>query len=183
MIGSADGTTEVVTPDEEQIDSDLEDAIDDPFTQGATFQRTLADVTADSKTFNPTMLVLGYSMWGLDPASIARLLNTEHAIIEGIMNSDLFFRTRTELLEAIRYAELGSIHGYLSQKAKDAAVVVASALRDKSTDVKLAAARDVLDRTGFRPADRVEHVHRFDDDLRIVHLTEAPSPDIDIEVN
>lgn len=183
MIGNVDGTTEVVTPDEEQVDSDLEDAVDDPFVLGATFQRTLADVTSDSKTFNPTMLVLSYSMWGLDPISIARLLNTTEAIIEGIMNSDLFFRTRTEILEAIRYAELGSIHGYLSQKAKSAAKTVASALTNKSVDVQLAAAKDILDRTGFRPADRVEHVHKFDDDLRIVHLTEAPSPNIDIEVN
>lgn len=160
------------------------DELPDPFEAGTgTFIRTLADVRVEPKQFNPVMLVLGYSLWGLDTHAIARFLELELSVVESIQQSELFSDTRTQLLEAIRYAESSSIHGYMTQKAKDAAVTTVSMLKHKSADIRLSAAKDILDRAGFRPVDRTEHVHRFDDDLRIVVLNEANhNVDIDIGV-
>lgn len=174
------GSDKVLTKEEEQIEQELDDVLDDPYEDAEPFRRTLADITTDAKQFNPVMLVLAYSMWGLDASAIAILLRQERRSIEQIMESDLFITTRKQMLESIRYIETGAIHGYLATKALDAAKVVAKTLHDKDGDRKLRAAQDILDRTGFRPADRVEHVMRFEDELRIVHLQETRTPTIDV---
>jgi hypothetical protein len=173
-----------VADDDDTEDTPPVDEIPDPFEAGdGTFIRTLADVRVEPKQFNPVMLVLGYSLWGLDTHAIARFLELELSVVEAIQASELFSDTRAQLLEAIRYAESSSIHGYMTQKARRAAVVTAAALDHKSADIRLSAAKDILDRAGFRPADRTEHVHRFDDDLRIVVIKEDHHHvDIDIGV-
>lgn len=182
ILGSDEGLPEVKTVETQQAETEIDDVLDDPFSDGAVFQRNLADVRADVKQFNPVMLILGYSMWGLDEHAIARYLSLTMEQVKEVMSSELFTETRKELLEAIRYAENSSIHGYLSQKARKAAVVTAAALKSKSIDVQLAAAKDILDRAGFRPADRTEHVHRFEDELRITYVEEKAPPIIDVGV-
>jgi len=179
---NAEGLPKVMTVSDQEIEQEIDDALADPFTDGAAFQRNLADVRADVKQFNPVMLILAYNMWGLDPNAIARFLSLEIEQVHTVMNSELFTETRKELLEAIRYAENSSIHGYLSQKARKAAQVTAAALQSPSADIKLAAAKDILDRAGFRPADRTEHVHRFEDELRITYVEEKTPPTIDVGV-
>lgn len=177
-----DGRTEVETDEDRETTSD-EEALFDPFATGQTdFVRTLADVRVEPKQFNPVMLILGYSLWGLDAHAIARFLELELSVVEEVFVSELFINTRSELLESIRYAESSSIHGYMTQKARTAAVVTAAALKSHSEDIRLSAAKDILDRAGFRPVDRTEHVHRFDDDLRIVLIKEDKPVDIDIGV-
>lgn len=182
IIKASDEGTEVVTSEEQEAEQEIDDVIADPFTNGDTYQRTLADVRVEAKEFNPVMLVLGYSMWGLDANAISRFLNLDTEMVEGIIGSDLYVETRKELLEAIRFAENASIHGYLSQQARTAAITLASGMKSKSMDVKLSAANSVLDRAGFRPVDRTEHVHKFDDELRIKYVKEGSTPNIDVGV-
>jgi hypothetical protein len=86
------------------------------------------------------------------------------------------------MLEAIRYAEQSTIHGYLTQKARQAAATVAASMSAKKEETRLAAANSVLDRAGFRPVDRVEHTMRFEDELRIVHIQKDKTPTIDVEI-
>lgn len=180
----SDGTTTLETKDEQEARRMIDEALADPFDESnvETFQRTLADVTVPAKQFNPVMLVLAYTMWGLEPHAIARYLDLSEEQVNSVIASDLFSQTRKEMLEAIRYAEASSVHGYLSNKARAAALVIAKNLSSKNDDVAMAAAKDVLDRAGFRPADRVEHTHRFEDELRIVHLREGDDLDINIGV-
>lgn len=173
----------VVTREEQRAEDEVEDVLADPFGEdGTTYQRTLADVRTSAKQFNPIMLVLAYSMWGLDTTAIARLLEIEEAAVEAVMQNELFTDTRKEILEAIRYAENSTIHGYLSQKAKKAAITMGGMLNSKNIDIKMAAAKDILDRANFRPVDRVEHTHKFEDELRIVHVTEDATPAIEVEI-
>ena len=177
------GTTTLETKEQQEERARIDETLHDPFTtEVETFQRTLAEVDVAAKQFNPVMLVLAYSMWGLEPYAIARYLELPEEQVDAIMDSDLYNKTRKEMLEAIRYAEASSIHGYLTQKARAAALVVASNLSNKKADIAMAAAKDVLDRAGFRPADRVEHSHKFEDELRIVHLREAEEVNIDVGV-
>ena len=179
-----DGTPEVVKEEEVQAENDIDEVLEDPFEEDTGgFVRTLADVRVEAAQFNPVMLILAYSMWGLEAHSIARLLNQDLDVIKGVMASELFTDTRKQILEAIRYTEASTIHGFLTQKARKAAIKMAAALNSKSDDNRIAAAKDILDRAGFRPADRVEHSHRFEDELRIVMVEETKSPEIEVEIN
>lgn len=173
----------VVTPEELEAEDELEEELLDPFEDAQVeFRRTLADVRLSAKQFNPIMLVLAYSMWGLDVPAIARLLEIEQEAVEAVMQNEMYSDTRKQMLEAIRYAESGTIHGYLTQKAKRAAVVMGGLLNSKLPDIKMAAAKDILDRANFRPVDRVEHVHKFEDELRIVRIEEKAPPKIEVEI-
>lgn len=184
---TADGQTSIKTAQEQADEAELEEIMTDVFDEDEmeepiqTYQRTLADIPRDVSAMKPIMLILAYSMWGLPADALARHLDLPVEQIEHLMNTDLYVRMRKEMLESIRYAEASSIHGYLSAKALAAAKSIVKKITSKSEDVSLAAAKDVLDRTGYRPADRTEHVHRFEDELRIVHLQQNNS-NIDVGV-
>lgn len=180
----ADGKTVVKTKEQQEAEAAIDEIADDPFEDEEIefYQRTLADITVEPKQFNPVMLILSYTMWGLTANAISRYLAIPEEQIIEIQSSDLYAKTRKEMLEAIRYAEAGAIHGYLSRKARDAAITIAHAMANGKPDTKLKAAQDILDRSGFRPVDRVEHSHRFEDELRIVHLQESKDVDLDVGV-
>lgn len=165
-------------------DKELAEACEDPLSSvpADAYVRTLADVTVGPKKMNSTMIVLAYAMWGLNRYAISHLVNASVDQVTAIQESDLYQQLRRDMVDAIRFAETASIHGYLANEAMQAARVMAAALKNKDPDTRMAAAKDILDRTGFRPVDRTEHVHRFEDELRIVHLTDSPQKHIDLEL-
>lgn len=176
--------SKVLSAVEQETAAELKEVVEEPFTNefADTYKRTLADVNVEPKRMNATMLVVSFSMWGLDNYAIASLLGTTVEAIEVVKNTELFDELHTQMVEAVRYAETSSIHGYLAHRAMDAARVVGSMLKDKDHDRRLSAAKDILDRSGFRPVDRVEHSHKFDDELRIVHIQEQAVPTIDVSL-
>lgn len=189
VVKTDDGKTIIKTAEDQEAEAELEAIMsnvldDDPENEVPieTYQRTLADIPNDAAQMKPIMLVLAYVMWGLDAASLARHLDLEVEQVETIMNTDLFSRMKKETLEAIRYAEASSIHGYLSNKALTAAQVIASKLSSKNDDIAMAAAKDVLDRSGYRPVDRTEHVMKFEDEMRIVVIKDKQSPNIEVKL-
>jgi len=171
---------EVDEPEFDEETGEIFEDIDDPFKDGLTFKRTLADLPANARKTNPLMLVLAYNMWGLDATSISMLLNITDDEVNTIMCDDLFVALRKDILESIRYSEMGSIHGYLTENSLKAARTIVKHMRSKDGDRSLTAAKDVLDRSGFRPSDRVEHVHKFEDELRIVYVKEQTMPTIEL---
>lgn len=175
----------VVTAPEAEFDDAIEDALEDPFDNGldVRFKRTLADITIPMEQMNFAMLVVGYTLWGLEPFAIARIFNVPTSQIEHMISSELFTRVKAELLEALRFAETGTIHGFLAQHALKAAKKVATIATNMKAplDLQLAASKDVLDRAGFRPVDRVEHVLKGADELRIVRIVEEKTPTITVD--
>jgi hypothetical protein len=165
-----------------EIEETDEELVDDVFEGGLSFKRNLADLPQSPSRLNPLMLVLAYHLWGLDATAIAMLLDLQEEQVEAVMCDDMFIAMRKDILEAIRYAETGNIHGYLAQKSLRAARVVVKHMNSKDGDRSLAAAKDILDRSGFRPSDRVEHVHKFEDELRIVYVKEQQMPMIDLNL-
>jgi len=188
-----DSGSKVVTVSEQQeaqtrqeIERELTDLLNNPMTNefSQTYKRTLADVDVEFARMNVIMLVLAYTMWGLDSYAISQLLNVRTEQVEALKSSDLYSKTSQELIEAIRYAEAATVHGYIASKSLAAARVVAASLTSPSGDLRLAAAKDILDRGGFRPADRVEHVMKFEDELRIRYVqdtTDVPTIDLAAE--
>lgn len=186
VLSNGDGGAEVLTPDEHAeaivVDGALADADADVDIHAYRYERTLADVHAEPKEMNTNMVIAAYTMWGLDSYAISRQLNVSEDAIESIKQTDLYHRIYEELFEASRHIDAANVHGFIQAKALDAAKTVVRGLKSKSEDIKLSSAKDILDRGGYRPADRVEHVHKFEDELRIVHLKKEKQLTIDIEV-
>lgn len=182
--------SKVVTKDQqeqkaaqEQVNKELSNLLTDPINNEYSdlYKRTLADVEVDYARMNVTMLVLTYTLWGLDSYAISRVLGVTIDQVDALKETDLYARTQQQVIEAIRYAEAATVHGYLDAKANAAARVVAASLTNPSGDLRLAAAKDILDRAGFRPADRIEHSVKFEDELRIRYVRdEADIPTINI---
>lgn len=167
-----------------QVEQELGNLLNDPVNNefSELYKRTLADIEVDYGRMNVTMLVLTYTLWGLDSYAISRVLNVSTDQVDALKETDLYMRTQQQVVEAIRYAEAATVHGYLAAKSHAAARVVAASLTNPSGDLRLAAAKDILDRSGFRPVDRVEHSIKFEDELRIRYVRdEASIPTIDIE--
>ena len=168
-----------------EADAELTSLLDDPINNefSSLVKRTLADIDIDFSRMNLVMLVTGYTLWGLDSYAISRLLNVQPHQIEALKASDSYTRVQRELVEGVQYAQASTVHGYLSSKAHDAARVVSATLKNPSHDLRLSAAKDILDRAGFRPADRVEHVHKFEDELRIRYVQDDSNiPTIDLDL-
>ena len=172
----------IVRVAEQIADEKLDEVTADPIsTEDLLPKRSLADLPANAERTNITMLVLAYTIWGLTREAIAILLGTDAQSIQAVKDTDTYHTLRQEMLEAIRYAETGSIHGLLAQHARVAAKRVISAISSKSEDAALIASKDILDRAGFRPTDRTEHIHKFEDELRIVMVSEEKLPTIDLK--
>jgi hypothetical protein len=161
----------------EQINALLET----PFKSAPTsVKRTLADVTVAFNQMNVVMLVYSYTLWGLDAFAISKLMNIPAESVDHIRISDLYTQIEQDMTDALRHAEEATVHGFIQSKALAAATVVVSSLTSKSEDNRITAAKDILDRSGFRPVDRVEHSMKFEDELRIRYVSEPAIPTIDL---
>ena len=86
-------------------------------------------------------------------------------------------RNKTQAIKAAGYASVSSgfnalrlphvreyIRSLINEHLQDSAIVAVRTIRDLMTDarsdyVKLEASKDILDRAGFKPADRHTHLH------------------------
>lgn len=184
VMPNGEPAEKVVTKDEVTARVETGRAVTDPFADEKVepLRRTIGKLPGDARTVNPIMLVLSYSMWGMDDASIARYLSIDVDQVQSIKSNEHFVKLRKEIIESLRHAETGSVHGFIAQKAIAAAENVVKKMASRDEAVSLRAAQDVLDRGGFRPADRIEHAHTFEDDLRIRYIEDKPTPVIDVDL-
>lgn len=191
LPGDGSGSIVISAEDAEQekenqkIVNEITDLLQSPFDNehSSSVRRSLADISIDFNHMNVIMLVFSYNTWGLDDHAIARILGVDTHQIDAIKSSDIYNKTREEFLESLRYAEQASVHGYIQAKAQTAAKVLVSSLTSRKEENRIAAAKDLLDRGGFRPADRVEHSVKFEDELRIRYVQDdSKIPTIELEV-
>jgi hypothetical protein len=163
-----------------EIDALLEKPYDNE--HAVTVRRSLADVPTDLSKMNVFMLVIAYRMWGLDSFAISKLLNVTPDHVEALEQHDVAMQVKQELIDSFRHAEASTVHGYIARHTMAAATTIAAGLKSRSEDNRLTAAKDLLDRGGFRPVDKIEHTHRFEDELRIRFVTETEVPTLDLTV-
>lgn len=160
-----------------ELEAEIKEALDKPLgTVGDTVKRTLADIPVPFGQMNSLLLVAAYNLWGLDSYAIGRIMNVSADSIDNLLASDICTQLRDDMIDAVRFADTSTVHGFLHQKAVSAAKVVAHELVSKKGEQRLAAAKDILDRSGFRPVDRVEHSMRFEDELKIRYVKDTETP-------
>jgi hypothetical protein len=182
ILPSEEGGSKVVKVEEVTIATKAKEIVDAMMqSKDITVRRSLADVTVDFNQFNVVMLVTSYTMWGLDSFAIGKLLNLSESVVERVRDSETATEVHEQLIEAHKHAMAATVHGYITSESITAAATVVAAMSHKKTDIALSAAKDVLDRGGFRPVDRVEHSHSFEDELRIRYVQDTAIPTLDLE--
>ncbi len=133
-------------------------------------RRQLADLPVPQQQLNAVSLCVIFTMSGLSHTDIAIATGLTVKQVERIVDGDpfkeMFDLTKKTMLEE----QTNEVRDYIQERSMHAAVRVVQHVDSPTEAISLAASRDVLDRAGHRPADIIEHRHRVESELRIVHV-------------
>jgi hypothetical protein len=152
----------------------------------AATRRRISDLPEVPKTMNAIGVILSYTMFGLDDEEIAIATGLSVAQIGKMKLTDPYKQMYDGIVRTVMDNETDVVRELLAKHAKGAAMVMVEALDAGTRSDRMAAAKDILDRSGHRPSDVVEHRHRMDGGLviEIVRKDSNPiSPVIDMEVD
>lgn len=133
-------------------------------------RRRLEELPAPPKELHGISIVLSYTLLGVSDTDIAYATGLTIEQVANIKMSSVFNELSHEIVETIMKQDAEDIRRVFRQNATIAAKNMSEFLEDEDPNMRFAASRDALDRDGHRPADVVEHRHKFEDDLRIVHV-------------
>jgi hypothetical protein len=132
---------------------------------------------------NAVGAVLAYTLFGLDDEEIAIATGLTVDQVGRLKVSDPFTQMHDTVVRTIIDSETDVVRDLLAKNARNAAATMVEALQAGSRSDRMAAARDILDRAGHRPADIVEHRHRVDGGLVIEYVkrgVDSEVPTIDM---
>jgi hypothetical protein len=147
-------------------------------------QRRLRDLPENTRTMNGIAAVLGYTLFGLSDDDIAEAIGTTTDRIVSIRQLPSYQLLRNDAITNVISAEQSDVRELFVKHSRKAVHTVVEGMNAKKTSDRLKAAGDILDRSGFRPADVVEHRHRLEGGLtiEIVRKTNTvPIVNIDVE--
>lgn len=146
--------------------------------------RKISDLPDTPRVMNAIAVIMGYTLFGLDDESIAEAVKLKPDQVIRIKKSDPYTQMYDAVVRSVMDAETDVVREFISRNAKNAASVMVEALGAGNRADRMAAARDILDRSGHRPADVVEHRHSIDGGLVIEYVKRSDEkvPTIDMEV-
>jgi len=133
-------------------------------------RRKLAELPEVPKTMNAVSIVLSYTLFGLGDDEIALATGLSVDQIGRIKCGDSFTQMHEAVVRNIMESETDIVRDLLAKNARNAAAAMVEALQAGNRADRMAAAKDILDRSGHRPADVVEHRHRVDGGLVIEYV-------------
>lgn len=153
-------------------------------------RRSVHDLTLNAPQMAVVNNVLVYTLWGLPDDEIALQCNCSVDDVETVRGLREYNTMHDALIAGMRASYTSSAHGIISKHAVSAASVVANTLKSSNKRMSFDAARDILDRSGHRPADNAGisiHMNSGKDDqlvIRVVRESERPHiPTLDIRAN
>lgn len=136
----------------------------------AEARRKLSDLP-DLKNVNLISQVLCYHMFGLSLQDISTVTHIPLENIQTIVMSTEFNEYKNKMLQSIKENDEEDVRNFLSSASRKAANKVVDIMQNcANPKYSLAAAQDILDRSGQRPVDVVEHRQKLDNELRIVYI-------------
>jgi hypothetical protein len=146
-------------------------------------RRKLSELPEVPRTMNAVGIVLSYTLFGLDDEEIAIATGLSVDQIGRIKLDDPYAQMYTAVVQTILDTETSVVRDVFTKNARNAAKVVVEAMQEGNRSDRVAAAKDILDRSGHRPSDVVEHRHRMDGGLviEIVRRDGATLPTIEME--
>jgi hypothetical protein len=146
-------------------------------------RRKLSELPEVPRTMNAVGVVLSYTLFGLDDEEISIATGLSVEQIGRIKVDDPYTQMHAAIVRTILDSETEVVRDLFTKNARNAARVVVAAMEEGTRADRMAAAKDILDRSGHRPSDVVEHRHRMDGGLviEIVRRDGAVLPQIDME--
>jgi hypothetical protein len=146
-------------------------------------RRKLSELPEVPQTMNAVSVILSYTLFGLDDEEIAIATKLTTGQISRIKQGDAYTQMHDAVVRSVLDSETNVVRELFVKKAKQAAEVVVRAMEEGTRADRMAAARDILDRSGHRPSDVVEHRHRMDGGLviEIVRRDGAVVPTIEMD--
>lgn len=146
----------------------------------AKAKRSVAELPLPPQKMNAVSLVLFYSMWGLADNDIAITVGISRDQVKNIKALPEYLSASQDIQQSILQHETNEVRDIFQKHARGAAqkIIEIAANADEDSPLGFAAAKDVLDRAGHRPADVVLHKHGLDDSLKIVYIKQQPSETI-----
>lgn len=196
LLRLADGSlidplTRVPISPETHVDDDGVDADSSPMTPSVgtivpTVRRSLHDLKLSKHQMAIINNVLVYTLWGLPDDEIAIQCSCSLNDVFAVRELSEYGLMHDSLVGGLRASYMATAQGIISNAATDAAHVVVKAAKKASGRMQFDAARDILDRSGHRPADHASlslSINDGGDDLviRVVRESEKPVlPTIDM---
>jgi hypothetical protein len=143
----------------------------------AKARRSAAELPFQPGQMNIVSLVLFYTMWGLSPADTAIQLGITTSQVKNIQTLDAYKQVQEDIKKSVLEFEANDVRAVMQKHAMGAANKIVDLMEEEGA-LGFAAAKDILDRTGNRPADVVEHRHKMEDVLRIEVVEKKAEPDI-----
>lgn len=152
-----------------------------------TARRSIMDLALSPQQMAFINNVLVYTLWGLPDDEIAIQCNCSIHNIHIVRNLDDYKRIHEALVEGLRVAYMSTVQGIMQNAAPQAAKKMVKRINHKSPDISLSAMKDILDRSGHRPSDKVEHNHTFGGGelvIRVIKSTDKNAiPTLDLDIN
>ena len=149
-------------------------------------RRRVSDLPAPPSQMNSIAAVLAYALYGLDDEEIANATKLTAKVVRRVKECDPYKQMYDAIVRTALEAETDGVRDILTKNARRAALTVVDSLDAGSRADRMAAARDILDRSGLRPADVVEHRHRMDGGL-VIEIVKRDAqqdvPTIDMELD
>lgn len=122
-------------------------------------RRTVADLPLPTQQMSAVGLVAFYTLYGLNSMNISLALNGKLTIeqIENIKQLDEYKEFMRTAKQALLDAEQDAVRDVIQKKSRKAAERIAELVESENEVLAFKAAQDVLDRSGHRPVDVVEH--------------------------
>lgn len=143
-------------------------------------RRSILDLTLNAQQMAVVNNVLVYTLWGLPDDEIAMQCNCTTEEVQVVRDLKEYTDMHDALIAGMRASYTASAHGIISRSAVAAANVVVGNLKSGSKSMQFDAARDILDRSGHRPADHAAinvTLNKGEDDhlvIRVVRESERP---------
>lgn len=141
-------------------------------------RKRLADLPVAPKNMHPIALVVAYYLFGLEDFEIAIATGLTENQISNMRMTEAFQSMHDTLIRNLLEAQTNSVRDYIDRHAHNAAERMIELMRSESEQVSLTASKDVLDRSGHRPVDVVEHKHTVEGGLRIEYVRRASYEDL-----
>lgn len=146
-------------------------------------RKKLADLPDVPKTMNVVSVILSYTLFGLEIEEIALATGLTVGQIENIKLSPAYTEMHSKILESVLEVEANTVRDIFAQKAVKSAKVIVEGLYSQDRAEQKSAAREILDRGGFRPADIVEHRHSMSGGLTIEIVKRSDKEVLTLDLN
>lgn len=149
-------------------------------------RRRISDLPETPERMHVIGVVAAYYLFGLDDREIALAIGCTEQQVGNIKMTPAYTTLIESMQASIVESAQDDVRGFLAMKATRAAQRMSAHMESDDEAVSIAASKDILDRSGHRPADVVEHRHSVEGGLTIEYVrksTDAGEVTLDLEVD